>query len=107
MKKITIVILTFLSSFFISQFANAQDKAQLKKERIQASYLLAYGRIPSTAELTSWMASNDYTVSELIGAHRVYMNKTWPAIKDDPIKKSYFIAFGRDAKNVQPGEVSH
>lgn len=100
---ISLILLTFLAPLLIQ----AQDKAQIKKERIQASYLLAFGRLPLPAELDWWNKQNDFTVAQLVDAHRNYMNKLSPGSKDDVIKKTYFIAFGRDPQNVQPGEVTH
>lgn len=104
MKKLNMCLLIFLSLAMAPQFVMAQDNAQLKKERVQASYLLAFGRLPNTGELAWW--KNDFTVAQLVESHRNYMNKLTPGSKDDVIKKTYFIAFGRD-NNVQPGEISH
>lgn len=92
MKKITFSILTIFAILFLApQFATAQ----LKQERIKASYLVAIGRLPTDAELNWWGQQNDYTVAQLVEAHRNYMNNTNKGSKADPIKQSYFIAMGR------------
>lgn len=106
-RLILSVITIFSFTVLMPPSAYAQTNPQLKKERIQASYLLAIGRLPTTGELDWWSKQNDYTVAQLVETHRTYMNRTSPGSKDEIIKKSYFIAFGRDAHTVQPGEVNH
>ncbi|MCY7292940.1 MAG: hypothetical protein LH615_12240 [Ferruginibacter sp.] len=103
MKIITVLVCFFSFILIAPQFAKAQD---IKAERIKASYLLAYGRLPLDAELNWWKSQNDFTVSQLVETHRNYMNRTSPGSKDDVIKKTYLIAFGRD-RNVQTGEINH
>ena len=99
MKKIAFILFAFVC--FSGPF---MATAQLKKERIQASYLLAIGRLPKDAELTWWSQQNDYTVAQLVEAHRTYMNTTNKASKADPIKQTYNIVFGRDP---QPAEIEY
>lgn len=92
MKKITLSILAILAILLTApQLAGAQ----LKQERIKASYLVAIGRLPNDAELNWWSQQGDYTLSQLVEAHRVYMNKTNKGSKAGPIELSYFLAFGR------------
>ena len=101
MKKTALIFLAFFGLMFL---APQVVSAQLKQERIKASYLLAIGRLPTDAELTWWGQQNDYTVSQLVEAHRTYMNTTNKNSKADPIKQTYNIVFGRDP---QPAETEY
>lgn len=101
MKKTSLIFLAFFG--FILLVPRAAS-AQIKQERIKASYLLAIGRLPTDAELTWWGQQNDYTVAQLVEAHRTYMNTTNKNSKADPIKQTYNIVFGRDP---QPAEIEY
>jgi len=92
MKKIHSLLFVIAFLFLIPVLGNAQ----LKKERIQASYLVAIGRLPNDAELNWWNQQNDYTLAQLVDAHRNYMNTTNKPSKAGPIQLSYFLAMGRN-----------
>jgi len=70
--------------------------AKLRKERIQASYLLGFGRLPSEGEIQYWQSRTDAVkVDDFINQHRKYIASN-PSIQKEVIKKAYHDALGRD-----------
>ena len=63
-------------------------KAQ-NTERIQASYLLAFGRLPSSGEITYWNGQGQKTVQQLVDNHKGYIKTNQASIGREVIIKSY------------------
>jgi hypothetical protein len=62
-------------------------------ERIAASFLLARGRLPSSAEAAAWAASPAPSVSDLLARHRKDLESDQPA-RRDVMAKAALDAFG-------------
>jgi len=72
------------------------QNSQERKERIQASYLIAFGSLPQQGELNYWMTDplSLRSVNELVEQHRRNM-KNDVQLKYKAINNSYFDAMGR------------
>lgn len=82
--------------FALPVFAFAQDARQLKRERIQASYMLAFGRAPQESEITYWQGRNDAnTIEQMVNLHKDYF-KSNRAANNEVIAKAYLDALGRN-----------
>ncbi|MDQ7949044.1 MAG: hypothetical protein REI78_16330 [Pedobacter sp.] len=89
MKK-TILYLTWLLAFTaFAPVAQAQNN-----ERIQASYLLAFGRLPNSGELSYWNGQGQKSVQQLIDNHKSYIKGNMGTVGKDVIIKSYVDALG-------------
>lgn len=81
--------------FLLPVFAFAQDARQLKRERIQTSYMLAFGRAPQEGEITYWQSRNDAnTIEQMVKLHKDYF-KTNRSANNEVISKAYLDALGR------------
>ncbi len=49
--------------------------AQESKERVQASYLLAMGRLPSPGEITYWQGQGNLSVQQMVDRHKTYIGQ--------------------------------
>lgn len=85
---------------FPAAFAQNQP---LRTERIQASYMVAFGRAPTSGELTHWSKQGDLSVAKLIELHRQYL-RTDRATQRTAITRSYIDALGR---NPTDAEITH
>lgn len=81
----------------------AQSAAKLKEERIQASYLLAFGRKATADEVKYWSGQKFKDVSELIKLHKDFLAKD-RGTREASIRKSYVDTFGR---NPDAAEIKH
>lgn len=70
-------------------------RASEQTERIQASYLLAFGRPPSSGEINYWSQQGRLSVTDLVNRHRSYLRSD-AATKRATIVKSYQDALGRN-----------
>jgi hypothetical protein len=79
-----------------------QAVAAIHRERIQASYLLAFGRLATDDEVKYWSGQNAKSVSDLVLRHRDYL-KGNPGPHEDVIRRSYQAALGKtpDAKEIK------
>lgn len=105
MKKL-LVCLVALSSGFFASGVNAETIGQAVaklQQRIQASYLLAFGRLAKDDELKFWTGQNPKSVAELVGRHREYLGRD-QGTHEDTIRRSYFAALGTGPK---PTEIKH
>lgn len=73
---------------------NFAQSSQEKKEKIQASYMLAFGRQPDNGELNYWLSQPDKSVSQHLQNHRQYASSE-RSFKKSLIIKSYKDALGR------------
>lgn len=96
MKK----ILTILVSTALLVTAGFADTVS---QRIQASYLIAFGRNASGGEVTYWTQQNPRSVSDLVTGHRQFLSRD-AATHRATIRRSYIDALGREPNN---GEYQH
>jgi len=87
------VILSLLVLFIGAGSVYAQTE---QEQRIQASYMLAFGRQPNSGELTYWKSQGNKSISELINNHKGYLKQD-AATQRNTINKAYADAMGRNA----------
>ena len=75
-------------------YQNFAQSNQEKKEKIQASYMLAFGRQPDNGELSYWLSQPDKSVLQHLQNHRQYASSE-KSFKRSLIIKSYKDALGR------------
>ena len=87
MKKLKtiLVLLAVLSTVFT---ATAQNN-----ERIQASYIVALGRLPNSGELSYWNSRGNLSVADMVKMHTDYI-KIDAGTRRSVIVKSYIDALG-------------
>lgn len=97
MKKVYtgLVVALFTAIAIFPLRSTAQISQQEKKERIQASYMLAFGRAPQQGELNHWMSQIDQTIPQLLSNHRQYAAAE-KSFKRALVIKSYNDALGRN-----------
>lgn len=78
-------------------------RASEQTERIQASYLLAFGRAPSSGEIAYWSKQGPLSVPALVARHRQYLQQD-AGTKRATIIRSYEDALGRRPTE---GEISY
>ena len=100
MRKITLSLLTF---FVVLSFSvHAQDD---KTQRVQASYILAFGQMPSSGEITYWTGQPESaSMSQLMAKHRSFINSG--GYKKEAIINSYKDALGRRPSDGEIGYYS-
>jgi hypothetical protein len=82
----------------------AQDNKQLRRERIQSSYMLALGRNPSEAEINYWQGRTDAnTIADFVKNHKAYIGQD-AGTRRAIIIKSYNDILGR---NPSQGEIDY
>jgi hypothetical protein len=81
----------------------AQTPAQVQEQRIQASYLIAFGRKARTDEVGYWSKQKVADVAGLVRLHQNYL-RTDKGTRQDSIRRSYVDSFGR---NPDAGELRH
>lgn len=91
MKKILVTALFIL--LFHLGFAQLQDE---RKDRIMASYLVAFGILPESAEINYWMTNplSQKTVSDLVNEHTKNIANQ-RSLQDRAIRNSYQDVLGR------------
>jgi oligosaccharide reducing-end xylanase len=78
--------------------AAAVARRAAQEERLAASYLLAFGRTPTTAEVAAGMSREPATVASLLEQQRA-------AIRNDAaLERDVIVRAGRDAFGVSPGD---
>lgn len=95
----SLVAATFVASPIIST-VSAQQKmkdvvAQIHRDRIQASYLIAFGRKATEDEIKFWAQHSPKSVEYLVGRHNEYLSQN-PGVKRDAVRLSYLHAFGTE-----------
>lgn len=74
----------------------AQDANQLRSERIQASYMLAFGRAPQSTEITYWQGRNESnSIADLLRNHKTYLGQD-ANTRTATIRRAYIDAMGRN-----------
>ena len=88
------ILFLALAAFTLLAGAQAQNP---RKDRIIASYMVAFGRPPQTAEINYWLTDplSNKTVGELVEKHRANMNNVDRSLRQAAVKQSYIDAFGR------------
>lgn len=95
MKKIILSTLFAISSAVVlAPRAQAQVSPEVR-ERVQASYLIAFGRSATDAEVAYWAKQKPASVSDLVANHRNYLSRD-TATHRDTIKRAYNDALGRN-----------
>lgn len=95
MKKIKLLLL-FLSLAVGTVMAQST-------ERIQASYLVALGRVPNSGEIAYWRGQGNLSVQQLIDRHKKYIGED-RGTRESIIRKSYVDVLGY---NPSPDEVKY
>lgn len=108
--RIPMNTLRLLAAFLIGSVASLLSAqtvgdavAKIHRERIQASYLLAFGRLATDAEVKHWTGQNPKSVAELVTKHRDYLTRD-TGTHQDTIRRSYLAALGVAPK---PEEIRH
>lgn len=91
MKKLLLPIVLFVAALT----ATVSAQTQVQRERIQASYLLAFGKKATDAEVVYWAKQSAQSIADLIAAHRRYLKQDVGTHRET-IKRSYIDALGRD-----------
>ena len=97
--------LSLVSLVVATVFAPAL-KAQVStpmRERIEASYIIAFGREPSSGEIAYWARQNPSSVAALVANHRNYLSRD-AGTHRATIIRAYDDALGR---NPTPGEIAY
>lgn len=92
MKRISIIAgicMLFLCTSFSTLLAQTEQE-----QRIQSSYLLAFDKKASTAEVNYWKTQGNLSVSQLLTRHKEYIANN-PDIFVGILNRSYTDAFGR------------
>lgn len=103
-RFVGVVLAALLAAVSVVQAQQMKDAvAKIHRERIQSSYLIAFGRLAADAEVAYWSQQNPKSVSELVTRHNEYLQRDQGTHRDT-IQRSYQHAFGRPAKD---GEINH
>ena len=96
MKKTTIAFLfTFIVIVFSSYCVKGQDDE--KTQRIKASYILAFGQLPSAAEVNNWYPqSYSNSMAALMAQHKAFIKSG--GYKKEAIINAYKDAYGLTLK---------
>lgn len=95
MKKVMKFSAFLLLTTVLGFTSEAQDK---QAERIQGSYLAAFGKNASDGEVNYWKTQGNLTADQLVARHQQYIAAN-PSVKKDVINASYMSAFGRKASD--------
>lgn len=92
MLKKYFFLFVLICTCMVSSFAQ-----EARKDRIIASYMLAFGRPPQQAEVNYWLTDplSNKMVTDLVEKHRSNMNKVDRSLRLAAVKQSYIDAFGR------------
>lgn len=99
MKKLILFLALFVS--LLATAATAQT--QVQRERIQSSYLLAFGRAATDSEVVYWSKQSAQSIADLIAGHRRYLKQD-AGTHRAMIRRSYIDALGREPNE---GEYKH
>ncbi len=95
-----VLLLVFQSS--VSVLVGAESAVG---QRVEASFLIAQGRLPSATELAEWSdAAGSASVSDLVEKHRALLQQD-PTARRAVIAKAFADAFGRAPEAGQPPAV--
>lgn len=89
MKNFIITMLCIIGVTTLTADVKAQNN-----ERINASYLLAFGRLPNSGEMTYWNGQGQKSVQQLVDLHNNYIKQNQSTIGREVIIKSYVDALG-------------
>jgi hypothetical protein len=76
-------------------FAQIVSLANTKEEKIVASYMMTFARLPRTDEINYWKGQPDYSLKEHIEFRRKWMVNNDRKELEGAIKSSYATIFGR------------
>ncbi|NCI52020.1 hypothetical protein GWC95_19000 [Sediminibacterium roseum] len=92
MKKMILSLMTVV----ITVASFAQDATQLRRERIQAAYMLAFGRAPQDGEISYWQGRNESnSIADLLRSHKTYIGQD-VTTRTAAIRRAYIDAIGRN-----------
>ena len=96
MRKLHKVLMTAGTALLLSTSVFGQNADQIKRESIQASYMLAMGKKPTQAEENYWMSQkiNGDMLKTLYENHRQWLQSN-PEVKKDMIRRSFKNSYGR------------
>lgn len=100
MKTLLRICLCFL---VISPITLLAQNSSAQSERIQSSYLLAFGRAPNSGELNYWLGQGQRSIADLIALHRNYLSRD-AGNHRAAITRAYVDAMGR---NPSTGEINY
>jgi hypothetical protein len=100
MKKIPAKFILFV---LLATVGFGADSAATLRERVQASYIIAFGRTASYDEVAYWTKQNPNSVGDLVAGHRQFLTRDANTHRAT-ITRSYIDAFGRDPNG---GEIQH
>lgn len=92
-----------LPALVLSAFLATTGFADALSQRIQASYLIVFGRGAESGEITYWRSQNPRSVGDLVAGHRQFLSRdanTHRAM----IRRSYIDGLGREPNE---GEYQH
>lgn len=95
-RVLTTTLVTLTAAALIVPMAHAQSDAE-RRDRVVISYLLAFGRIPASAELSHWAGrrEKDWTVAALVESHRAFLQSNTTE-RTAVVVRSYQMAMGRN-----------
>src|SRR6476469_10380334 len=91
-QKLTSLLLLAGAFFLLPSISKAQTE---KIQKIQASYMLAFGRMPDAGEINYWNGQAEKSVKDHLANHAKYAHDN-PGEKRKLIIKSYVDALGRN-----------
>ena len=102
MKKRLLLVLSLFSLVCTLAFP-ATVASEIQRQRIQASYLLSFGRKATDDEVAYWTKQGMRTVADLVTNHRNYLTQD-AGTHRATIRRSYIDALGREPND---GEYKH
>ena len=91
-RKLSLLLLAAGTLFLLPSNAKAQSE---KVQKIQASYMLAFGRMPDAAEINYWNGQAEKSVKDHLANHANYAHDN-AGEKRKLVVKSYVDALGRN-----------
>lgn len=79
---------------FIAMAAFSLEVKAQNNERINAGYIIAFGRLASSAELTYWNAQGNLSVQKIVELHKNYIKSNPGSAGREVIIKSYLDGLG-------------
>ena len=96
-QNLTLLLLTAFCFILKPSTSHAQNE---KVQRIQASYMMAFGRPADGGEVNFWNGQPDQSIAQRLAGHRQYANNN-EGFKRALISKSYIDGLGRSPKEAE------
>lgn len=94
----TFLILALATGFMLPEMRAGSSE---QRERLEASFMIAYGRLPSTSEIDLWAKRDASSLPELVASHRKQL-ETDESGRAATMDRAFRDAFGRPPA---PGEL--